>query len=175
MLENNEIWKDCKGYEGKYQVSNFGRVWSVKRQKYLSPYIGNGYFKVDLVAKNGKRKKEYIHRLIALTFIDNPNNYTVVNHIDGDKKNNVVENLEWTTQQGNMYHSYHTLHNTAGCYDGKPVLCVELNLVFESIKKAAEYFGIKSTSGISGCCNSQYGYKTAYGYHWRWIHGEYTA
>lgn len=175
MLENKEIWKDVKGYEGLYQVSNLGRVWSVRKQKYCKPYEGNGYFKVDLCAKNGKRKKEYLHRIIAIAFIDNHNNYTVVNHIDGNRKNNSINNLEWTTMSGNAYHAYHELNHTAGCYEGKPVLCVELDKVFESGREAAKYIGAKSTSGIYGCCTNRYGYKTAGGYHWRYVDGEHTA
>ena len=175
MMENREIWKDVKGYEGLYQVSNLGRIWSVKSQKYLKPYEGNGYLKVDLFAKNRKRKKEYVHRLVALAFVPNPYNLPQVNHKDGNKKNDTVENLEWVTREYNNYHSYHTLNHTKGCYEGKPVYCVELDMVFESGRKAAEYLGMKSTSGIYGCCNNKYGYKTAYGYHWRWADAECAA
>ena len=96
MLENKEIWKDCKGYEGKYQVSNFGRVWNVNNQKYLKPWISKGgYYLVNLMSKNGKIKHELIHRLVAIAFIDNPCNYPQVNHKDEDKTNNCVDNLEW--------------------------------------------------------------------------------
>ena len=102
-----EVWKDIKGYEGKYQVSTMGRVWSIKRQIYLKPCSDkDGYLKVSLVAINGKVKVEKIHRLVALTFIDNPNNHTVVNHIDSCRQNNWVGNLEWTTVRGNNEHGY---------------------------------------------------------------------
>ena len=168
MLENKEIWKDIKGYEGLYQISNTGRVWSVQRQKYLMAYIANGYYKVDLYAKNGKRKKEYVHRLVALAFIDNPNNLPQVNHIDGNKINDNVENLEWVTVKENMYHSYHTLQNTKGCYEGMPVYCVEMDRVFKSGIEAARYLGKNKSSNICNCCENKYGYKTAYGYHWKW-------
>lgn len=97
-----EIFKDIKGYPN-YQISNKGRVWNVRTQRMLKPsQKENGYYQINLVAINGKRKKEYIHRLIALTFIDNPNNYTEVNHIDRDKGNNVLENLEWCDRKHNM-------------------------------------------------------------------------
>ena len=102
MLENKEIWKDCKGYEGKYQVSNFGRVWNVNNQKYLKPWISKGgYYLVNLMSKNGKIKHELIHRLVAIAFIDNPCNYPQVNHKDEDKTNNCVDNLEWCNSKYN--------------------------------------------------------------------------
>ena len=102
MLENNEIWKDCKGYEGKYQVSNFGRVWNANNQRYLKPWISKGgYYLVNLISKNGKIKHESIHRLVAIAFIDNPCNYPQVNHKDEDKTNNRVDNLEWCDSKYN--------------------------------------------------------------------------
>ena len=108
MLENKEIWKDCKGYEGKYQVSNFGRVWSVVKQQYKNQRIGkDGYYKVTLIAKNGKQKTERVHRLVALAFIPNPDRLPQVNHKDECKTNNCVENLEWCDAKYNtLYSSY---------------------------------------------------------------------
>lgn len=172
MLENKEIWKDVKGYEGLYQISNMGRVWSVRKQNYLRPYEANGYLKVSLIAKNGKLKREYVHRLVALAFIDNPDNLPVVNHKDGNKNNNDVNNLEWVTRSYNVYHSYHVLNNKGCC---KPVLCVELDKVFESGAEAAKYLNLKSSTAISECCNNKRGKKTAGGYHWSWAYGEHTA
>ena len=101
-----EIWKDCKGYEGLYQISNLGRVWSIGSQKYLKGSIDkDGYMCVYLTAKNGKTKMEKIHRLVALVFLDNPNNYTQVNHKDKNKQNNCVDNLEWCTAKYNNTYS----------------------------------------------------------------------
>ena len=98
-----EIWKDCKGYEGLYQVSDNGIVWSVRSQKKLKPAMNTkGYLFVSLYARNGKIKNEYIHRLVALAFLENPNNYPQVNHKDEDKHNNTVENLEWMTCKDNI-------------------------------------------------------------------------
>lgn len=97
-----EIWKDCKGYEGKYQVSTQGRVWSVKGQRYLKGTVTKkGYVYVHLTAKNGKAVKERLHRLVALTFLDNPDNLPVVNHKDENKLNNSVDNLEWCSHKYN--------------------------------------------------------------------------
>jgi len=112
-----EIWKNVKGYEGYYQVSNKGRVRSIDRvipdgRKYKGcirvlcndkdgyPYV--------VLAKNGKNKTLKIHRLVATTFIPNPQNKYAINHIDGNKENNSVENLEWVTQSENELHAHRT-------------------------------------------------------------------
>ena len=97
-----EIWRDGKGYEGKYQVSNMGRVWSIKGQKYLKGTIAkSGYVYVHLTAKNGKAVKERLHRLVAIAFLENPNNLPAVNHKDENKLNNSLDNLEWCSHQYN--------------------------------------------------------------------------
>ena len=109
-----EIWKDVKGYEGSYQVSNLGRVKSLDRiivysngrihnqkGKNINGFINtSGYMSVDLY-KNGKSKKHYIHRLVATMFIDNPRDKNEINHIDENKLNNCAKNLEWCTSSEN--------------------------------------------------------------------------
>ena len=100
-INTNEIWKDIKGYDGKYQISTKGRVWSVNRQIYLKQKDVNGYKKVCLMAPNGKKKYEYVHRLVALHFIDNPEGKPEVDHIDRNRENNNVENLRWLTKSEN--------------------------------------------------------------------------
>ena len=104
-----EIFKDIPQYGGRYQISNYGRVWSVIRQKYLKPVVNSrGYCVITLYAENGKKKNEAIHRLVALTFLDNPNKYPCVNHKDEDKTNNNVDNLEWCSwQYNNTYNDRH--------------------------------------------------------------------
>lgn len=104
----NEEWKDIEGYEGHYQVSNYGRIKSYKyRQiKILRPTIThNGYAMVVLSLYNVKKYKT-IHRLVAENFIENPNNYPCVNHKDCNKLKNLVSNLEWCTIQYNTLHAY---------------------------------------------------------------------
>lgn len=97
-----EIFKDIQGYPN-YQISNQGRIWNIKTQRYIKPSIkNNGYYGVNLVAVNGKRKKEYLHRLIALAFIDNPNNLPQVDHIDRNRENNAVDNLRWVSASTNQ-------------------------------------------------------------------------
>ena len=105
-----EIWKDIVGYEGLYQVSNLGRVKSLgntkarKEKILLGVSISDNYLQIGL-NKNGERKRYVIHRLVAEAFIPNPLNKPQVNHINGNKKDNRVENLEWWTQCENIRHS----------------------------------------------------------------------
>ena len=114
-----EIWKDIQGYEGLYQVSNLGRVKRNYRENIdskgrkrifnesiIKPNIDKGgYFYVNLY-KNGKKEIQKNHRLVCNTFIANPENKPQVNHIDGNKENNNVNNLEWVTIQENIQHAY---------------------------------------------------------------------
>ena len=117
-MKNQEIWKPIKNYENFYEVSNFGRVRSVDRTIYFKngkgsrKYKGqilkqkyhNGYAMVNL-NKNKDLKVLYVHRLVAETFLDNPNEYKCVNHIDGIKANNASDNLEWCTSAYNNRHA----------------------------------------------------------------------
>jgi len=98
-----EIWKDVKGYEGLYKVSNFGRVKSLKygMERILKTGKGSYYLTVSLYFDN-KLKTAKVHRLVAMAFIENPDNKPFVNHLDEDKYNNNVNNLEWVTHKENM-------------------------------------------------------------------------
>lgn len=102
-----EIWRDIDGYEGKYQVSNWGRVRNVKRNIIIKPYLNHkGYEKVSLSrGTKGNTDKHRVHRLVALAFIPNPNDLPQVNHKDGNKRNNSVSNLEWCTNLQNAQHA----------------------------------------------------------------------
>ena len=93
---------DLKGYEGLYKINKNGDVYGVKRKKYMKQTINYaGYYCIEL-CKNSKRKRNTIHRLLALQFIDNPNNYSFVDHIDNNRQNNNLDNLRWITHSGNM-------------------------------------------------------------------------
>ena len=140
-----EIWKDIKGYEGHYEVSNLGNVKSVKRyKKVLKPrQHKNGYVFVSLCA-NGKAKDFSVHRLVGNAFLDNPENLPEINHKDEDKTNNNASNLEWCTREYNQ--SYGT--RVERCTQIKlekyatKVLCVETGRVYPSIRACASELGI---------------------------------
>lgn len=95
MEEKQEIWKVIKDFP-KYEVSTFGNVRNIKTLKILKPYMnGGGYKKVSLMVDNTSQKTMLIHRLVAITFIPNPENKSTVNHKNHDSLNNNIENLEW--------------------------------------------------------------------------------
>lgn len=97
-----EIWADIEGYDGKYQVSSWGRVRGARG--IMKPYENHkGYLKIGLI-KDGVREKHRVNRLVAKAFIPNLRNYPEVNHKDGNKKNNSVTNLEWVTGKQNREH-----------------------------------------------------------------------
>ena len=118
MIISKEIWKDINSYEGFYQISNLGNVKSLQRmaknkdgqrivkERILSPTkAGNGYLTVMLYSKKIPERK-IIHRLIALNFIPNPNNKPQVNHINGIRTDNRIDNLEWCTAKENINHAF---------------------------------------------------------------------
>lgn len=105
-----EIWKDIKDYEGLYQVSNLGRVRSLRYHntteiKVLNQFKANKRYLFVSLSKNNINTKKTVHRLVAQTFIHNPFKLNEVNHIDGNKENNCVKNLEWCTHKENMQHA----------------------------------------------------------------------
>lgn len=96
----SEEWCDVEGFEG-YKISTHGRVKS--RHRTLKPYKdGRGYLRVDL----GRGNRRKVHRLVAQHFIENPKDHPIVNHIDGNRHNNSVNNLEWVTDSGNLKHAW---------------------------------------------------------------------
>lgn len=128
----NEVWKDVVHYEGLYEISNFGRVRNKKTQKikvqksnYNKKTGKGGYLFVDLW-KHNKGRREYVHRLVAMAFIPNPDNKPQVNHKDEIKTNNEVSNLEWVTVKENNNYGTHKqratenfLNNGKNCYKVK--------------------------------------------------------
>lgn len=145
-IMNREVWKDIKGYEKLYQVSNLGNIKTLdynhtKKEHLLKPILQqDGYYAVNLM-KDGKRKRERINRLVAEHYIDNPKNLPSVNHIDGNKLNNKVSNLEWCTYKYNTQHALKT-----GLIKTIPVFCYNLNnaksKIFKSLKYASQYLNI---------------------------------
>jgi len=158
----SEIWKDIEGYEGCYQISNYGNFKSLKREyftngarrfteeKILKDRLStDGYLRASL-SLNGKIKNTTIHRLVAKTFIPNLENKPEVNHIDGNKKNNNFNNLEWVNRSEQMIHAMkNNLNNIRKNVEGLPnpsnklVIDYNTGIFYESAKQASIAKGIK--------------------------------
>ena len=177
---NKEIWNDAVGYEGRYQVSNFGHVRSVSRWvnapqgrklflegKVLQLQPDNvGYMHVSLLDENHKIKRWTVHRLVAIAFIENPHNYPIVNHKDENKSNNNVSNLEWCTQSYNL--SY---NNGQKKRRERKVEMLDKDTgitlrTFNSLNEASIIMKINRTT-ISGVLGNKHRH-TAGGYKWRY-------
>lgn len=185
-----EIWKDIKGYEGLYQVSNLDKVKSIEKDiirvrngKEIITHIpekilfqwknSKGYLSVAIGSKQS-RKLYKVHRLVAEAFIPNPDNLPQVNHIDEDKSNNKVENLEWCTNRYNCnYGTYNfrlseKLKGRKAFWLTKAVIQYSMNgefiREFESIRDAAK--AVKSSpANISMCCKGIY--SSCKGFKWK--------
>jgi len=176
----NEIWRDIKGYEGLYQVSNLGRVKSLSRkykhnmfgkkiiyktskERLLTININQGYAHVVL-CKNGKCKQKLLHRLIAQSFIPNPENKPNINHIDGNGLNNNLDNLEWCTQKENIKHASDILNifnNYQRYRDTRTKFVIQLNnetkefmAIFNSAKETSILLDVPISTIRSSCRNS---------------------
>lgn len=178
-----EIWKDIKGYEGIYQISNTGKVISLDRIIYTKDnrqyfYKGglkeytedkDGYLRVGLNKEN-KQKTVGVHRLVAEAFIPNPDNLPEVNHKDENKKNNCVDNLQWVEQIDNIQYGTRAQrmaqtqkNNPARSYK---VLCVETGIEYPSMAEAGRQLGINKGNIANTIAGRQ---KMAGGYHWKKI------
>ena len=165
-----ETWRAIAGYEGLYEVSDLGRVKSLKhgKEKILKPWkTNNGYLHV-IIFKDGHRKQTLVHRIVAEAFIPNPNNLTTVNHKDEVKTNNTVTNLEWMSMKDNL--NYGTRNKRITESLSKQVQMFdkstgELLATFPSTNEAGRVTGINQ-SNISECCNGKR--KSACGYIWRY-------
>ena len=163
-----EIWKDIKDFEGLYQVSNYGRIKSFYNNKeiiikcFLSK---NGYIRVQL-SKLGIGYKKSVHRLVAESFINNPENKPQVNHINGIKSDNRVENLEWCTPSENMLHAFKnnlekpSMLNKYGSNHIRAIPVNQYDLdgnfikTFDSIIEASKELNINA-SCICNCCKNR--------------------
>lgn len=165
------MWKDIKGFNGKYQISDLGQVRNAKGNILKGHTNNKGYQMVHLRAK-GISKLCSIHRLVAVHFIPNPDNLPQVNHKDENKLNNAVSNLEWCIQSYNNNYGTRNkrMSNTKrnNTYNMKQVICIETEIVYPSTREAERQTGIDN-SQISAVCNHKKNYKTAGGYHWEYI------
>ena len=174
-----EIWRDIEGYEGKYQISNMGRVRSLKqlysgtyvyREKLIAPVKQkyDDYVYVNLY-KDGKSKHYKVHRLVALYFIPNPLKKREVNHINGCKADNRAINLEWVTPKENMAHAKAVLKINPQRNQLTPVIQYDKsgNIIadYKSLQDAARATGLFTTN-ISACCRGKI--KTCGGFVWKY-------
>lgn len=183
-MDGAEIWVDIKGYEGYYQVSNFGRVRSLdriiikndngnqynifRRGKILHQMTASSQYKQVRLCK----KLYSVHRLVAEAFLDNLDNKPQVNHKDGNKSNNKVDNLEWVTPRENMQHA---VDNGLVIYEksnqkAKAVLQFDLdgNFVKEWVSLSSVKKSGYTLSLISSCVKNRKGFNTAYNYIWKY-------
>lgn len=166
-----EIWKDIKGYEGRYQVSNLGRVKSLPRRGTIcgerllvSHKTADGYLLVNL-CKDGKGKNYRVHRLVAEAFIPNPYGLPQVNHLNEDKKSNVVTNLEWCDAAYNSNYGTRTERSAKAQSKSVYQYTKDGSLVrsYSSTQEVKWMTGYDN-GHISACCNGKR--KQAYGFIW---------
>lgn len=162
-----EIWKDVPGYENLYRVSNLGKIINSKGRILKQRIDHDGYLDIKL-CKNGIEKRYKVHRLVAFAFI-NPNcNKPHINHIDCNKQNNSIDNLEWCTISENMKHAYREgLINPNNLQCQRPVKQINLEgdiiEVYSSIKNASIKTCIQATHIVKVCRNKAV---SAGGYNW---------
>ena len=174
-----EVWKDIKGYECLYQVSNCGNVRSLDR--YVEHYSGSkrlmkgrilkpvinpyGYFQLVL-SKDGKLRSVRVNRIVAMAFIPNPKNKRTVNHINGVKTNNSVNNLNWMTYKEQLNHAFDTgLKNCDYLKKKVKIFKDDKVLLFDSLIEASKHIGCHKSSvskAIRGKTKSAYGWKVEY-------------
>lgn len=176
----NEVWKEINDIPN-YEVSNLGNIRSKKTLRKLKCGLVRGYPHIDLYNSKG-RKNYYIHRLVAELFIPNPNNLPQVNHKDGNKLNNSVDNLEWCTCKENILHgiknglkiykkgTQSAMYGKYGKNSNRAIPILQFDLNNNLIKQWDSQIEIQRELGykqsvISNCCNGRG--KTAYGYIWK--------
>lgn len=166
-MSSEETWLPIQGFENSYLVSNLGNIWSLRRNKVLSVRkTTKGYGQVNL-SKRGRMTTHRVHRLVATHFLPNPLNLPEVNHLNENKLDNRVENLEWCDRSHNVNHGDRTEKQKAKV--SIPVVQLSLNgdeiAVFPSGIQAARELKL-SSSAISECCRGKR--RTLGGYKWKY-------
>lgn len=150
----NEIWKDIEGYDGKYKISNFGNVYSEKSNRILKYNINKQGYSYVVLTNEGYRKTHKIHRLVAQAFIPNTENKLEVNHIDENKTNNNVNNLEWSTRKENCNHGTRSLRMGTTLKNrkdlSKPVCCSN-GKIYPSIAEASRKLNLDKSDIAKNC------------------------
>lgn len=160
-------WRTVSRYP-QYEVSNDGEIRHIGRGLRKQSIFANGYKYISLwIAEIGKCKVVPVHRLVAEAFIDNPQGKRCINHKDGNKQNNCVDNLEWCTYSENSLHMTYVLGREY--HTPNAVECVESGIVYPSCAMACKSTGINMRNISSAATGKR---KTAGGYHWRRIKGE---
>lgn len=161
-MTNDIVMKDIPGYEGLYAATEDGRVWSYRRKKFMKPSgEPNNYQVMWLTDAEGNMTCCYVHRLIAATYLPNPDNLPEVNHKDEHKDHNWVDNLEWCTTKYNLLYSH------VGSQPKKPVRCIELDKIFPSIRQASIQLNILQSNLSSHL--SKNSPKSVGGYHFEYL------
>ena len=143
---DEEEWVPCI-YNLRYDVSSTGRVWDNRRSTFVKASSDRaGYYRVKIYMGDNERKTVSLHRLVMLSFYGMKHDNFEVNHIDGDKSYNVLENLEFVTRSQNMAHAYANSLSDVPCRT--PVYCVETDTVFRSVSEAARAYGISCHKSI---------------------------
>lgn len=155
----DEVFSEVPNTNKRYYASSYGYVYDTKLEKVLPTRTTKRGWQDCKIWFNNKRRTVNIHRVIAMTFLGE--SVLTVNHIDGDKSNNKIENLEYTTVEEQNWHRSRILH--AG--NQIPVYCLETGDIFPSAKVASEVLNLKDYSHITKVINDKYGHKSAYGYH----------